>query len=65
MKDDEIIQKSEIVIKNNRITDVGNLGLSIRIPVLDAEIIDLSGKIIMPGIIDVHAHFKKRENISL
>ena len=56
MKDDEIIQKSEIVIKNNRITDVGNLG-TIRIPV-DAEIIDLSGKIIMPGIIDVHAHFK-------
>ena len=56
MKGDEIIQKSEIVIKNNRITDVGALG-TIRIPV-GAEIIDLSGKIIMPGIIDVHAHFK-------
>ena len=56
MKDDEIIQKSEIVIENNRILDVGAFG-KVTIP-LDAEIIDLSGKVIMPGIIDVHAHLK-------
>ena len=56
MKGDEIIQKSEIVIKNNRIVEAGALG-TVTIPV-DAKIIDLSGKIIMPGIIDVHAHLK-------
>ena len=56
MKGDEIIQKSEIVIENNRIVGVGALG-TVTIPV-DAEIIDLSGKIIIPGIIDVHAHLK-------
>lgn len=56
MKGDEIIDKSEIVIKNNRITAVGALG-TVNIP-KDAEVIDVSGKIIMPGIVDVHAHLK-------
>ncbi|MGB2245634.1 MAG: amidohydrolase family protein, partial [Flavobacteriaceae bacterium] len=56
MKGDEIIEKSEIVIKDNRIVEVGVLG-AVTIPA-DAEIRDLSGKIIMPGIIDVHAHLK-------
>ena len=56
MKGDEIIQKSEIVIENNRILAVGTLG-TVSIPE-DAEILDLSGKIIMPGIVDVHAHLK-------
>ena len=56
MKGDEIIDQSEIVIKNNRIIAVGALG-TIAIPP-DAEIIDVSRKIIMPGIVDVHAHLK-------
>jgi hypothetical protein len=56
MKGDEIIQKSEIVIEDNRIVAVGALG-TVMIPE-NAEIIDFSGKYIMPGLIDVHAHFK-------
>ena len=56
MNGDEIIDKSEIVIENNRIIDVGVTG-KVAIPT-GAEIIDVSNKIIMPGIIDVHAHLK-------
>lgn len=56
MKGDEIIDKSEIVIQNNRIIAVGALG-TVTIP-QNAEVIDVSGKTIMPGIIDVHAHLK-------
>lgn len=61
MKGDEIIEKSEIVIQNNRIIAVGALG-TITIP-QDAEVIDVSGKIIMPGIIDVHAHLKMNPDV--
>jgi imidazolonepropionase-like amidohydrolase/Tol biopolymer transport system component len=54
MKGDEVIEDGTIVIRNNRIAAVGRRG-EVDIP-LDAERFDVSGKTIMPGLIDVHAH---------
>lgn len=52
MKGQEVIEKGMIAINNNRITAIGK---DIDIPT-DAKIIDLTGKTIMPGIVDVHWH---------
>ncbi|MCI0487837.1 MAG: amidohydrolase, partial [Blastocatellia bacterium] len=52
MKGDEVIEKGDILIEDNRIKAVG---ARINIPA-DARKIDMSGKTIMPGLIDVHAH---------
>jgi len=54
MKGDEVIQKGNIIIENNKISAVG---ANVSVPD-DAKIIDASGKTIMPGIIDVHAHLR-------
>ncbi|HTE44222.1 MAG TPA: amidohydrolase family protein [Gemmatimonadaceae bacterium] len=54
MKDAEIIQKGDIVIKDNRIVAVGAQG-KVNIP-SGAKIIDVSGKTILPGYVDIHAH---------
>ncbi|MDH4037963.1 MAG: amidohydrolase family protein [Candidatus Krumholzibacteria bacterium] len=52
MKGDEVIEKGTIVVDRNRITAVG---ASVEVP-KGAKVIDCSGKTIMPGLIDVHAH---------
>ncbi len=49
---DEVIENGSILVEGNRITA---LGTDIQIP-SNAEVIDASGKTIMPGLIDVHAH---------
>ncbi len=54
MKGNEIIERGDIVIKDNRITAVGARG-RVEIP-KDAKIVDVAGKTIIPGMIDVHAH---------
>jgi Tol biopolymer transport system component len=54
MKDDEVIENGDIVVTGNRITAVGARG-SVTIPD-GAREIDVSGKTIMPGWVDVHAH---------
>lgn len=54
MKGDEIIEKGDIVITDNRIAGIGAKG-KVAIPT-GAKIIDVTGKTIMPGIVDVHAH---------
>jgi Tol biopolymer transport system component len=54
MKGNEIIQKGDIVVKDNRIVAVGPQG-KVNIP-SGARTIDVSGKTIMPGYVDVHAH---------
>ncbi len=48
----EVIENGMVVIQNNRIFDVGK---EVGYP-KGAKIIDMSGKTIMPGLIDVHAH---------
>ena len=52
MENDEVIEKGIVVVKNNLIQSVGE---NVEIP-NNAKIIDLKGKTIMPGFIDVHAH---------
>ena len=52
MNGDEVIENGTIVVNGNRITA---LGTNVEIP-SDAKVIDASGKTIMPGIVDVHAH---------
>jgi imidazolonepropionase-like amidohydrolase/Tol biopolymer transport system component len=54
MKGDEVIENGTIIIYQNKITAVGKAS-DIQIPE-DAKVYDLSGKTIMPGIVDVHAH---------
>ncbi|MCM4150888.1 amidohydrolase [Arenibacter sp. N53] len=54
MNDDEVLENGTILIKDNKITGIGSKN-TVSIPA-DAKIIDVSGKTIMPGLIDVHAH---------
>ncbi|HWO02519.1 MAG TPA: amidohydrolase family protein [Blastocatellia bacterium] len=52
MKGDEVIERGNILIEDNRVKAIG---ASIDIPT-NARRIDMTGKTIMPGLIDVHAH---------
>lgn len=54
MKGDEVIEKGDIVVTDNRITAIGPKG-KVAIPA-GAKTIDVSGKTIIPGLVDVHAH---------
>ncbi len=59
----EVIEDGVVVIEDNRIEKVGRAG-EVQIP-QGAKTIDVSGKTIMPGIIDVHAHIGNfREGLS-
>ena len=55
MRGDEVIPDAEVVVRGNRIRSVGPSG-SVAIP-RGATEIDLRGRYIVPGFIDVHAHF--------
>ncbi len=57
MKGDEVIEKSDILITNNRIVEVGVQG-RVKFPA-GTRIIDVSGKTIIPGFVDVHAHLRR------
>lgn len=61
MKGDEVIPDSEILIVDNRIADIGRRG-SVRIP-SGARVIDVRGKTIIPGLVDVHAHWEVRHQV--
>ena len=52
MKGDEVIQNGDVVVKDNRIVSVGASGSA----PAGARVIDVSGKTIVPGFVDVHAH---------
>ncbi len=54
MEEDGVIQNGVVLIEGNHITAVGRNG-QINIP-SNAKIIDITGKTIIPGIIDTHAH---------
>lgn len=54
MKGDEVIEHGTIIIDQNKIAAIGNAA-DVQIPA-DAKIFDLTGKTIIPGIVDVHAH---------
>ncbi|WP_129779799.1 amidohydrolase family protein [Peristeroidobacter soli] len=52
----DVVTNADVVIDGNRIVGVGPRG-SIGIP-SDARVIDVAGKFIVPGFIDVHSHWK-------
>ncbi|MEP7382363.1 MAG: hypothetical protein ABI910_11785, partial [Gemmatimonadota bacterium] len=54
MKGNEVIANGDVVIRDNRIVGVGPRG-GVPIPP-GARIIDVSGRTIMPGLVDIHAH---------
>lgn len=54
MKGDEIIERGDVLIENARIKQVGPAG-SIHVSA-NVQKMDLSGKTIVPGFVDTHAH---------
>lgn len=56
MNDGQVIEDADILVTDNRITAVGrNLA-----PPQGAHSVDVSGKYILPGFIDTHAHYEMR-----
>lgn len=60
MRGDEVIERGDVVVTNGRITWVGPTGTQ---PPDGARVIDVSGRVIVPGFIDVHAHFGARSEL--
>ncbi len=54
MKGTEVIENADVVVRDNRIAAVGARG-QVNAPA-DARVIDVSGKTIVPGYVDTHAH---------
>ncbi|HET7038427.1 MAG TPA: amidohydrolase family protein, partial [Gemmatimonadales bacterium] len=52
MRGTEVIENADVVVRNNRIASVGPRGSA----PADARVIDVSGKTIMPGLVDTHSH---------
>lgn len=55
MRGDEVLRGADVVVVNDRIAAVGPQG-NVAIPV-GATVRDLSGKFVVPGFIDTHAHW--------
>jgi len=54
MKGDEVIERADVLVKDNRIAAVGAAG-TVQVPNGTREI-DVAGKTILPGFVDTHAH---------
>lgn len=54
MKGDEVLENGDLLIHNNRIEAIGPSG-TLSLP-SEVKIIDCSGKTILPGFVDTHAH---------
>ncbi len=54
MQDGQVIPQGDVLVVNNRIEAVGPSG-SIEVPA-KAEVIDVKGKTLMPGLVDIHWH---------
>jgi imidazolonepropionase-like amidohydrolase/Tol biopolymer transport system component len=61
MKGDEIVERADIVITDDRITAIGPRG-KVSIPD-SARSIDLAGKTVIPGFVDIHAHLHAQGDI--
>jgi imidazolonepropionase-like amidohydrolase/Tol biopolymer transport system component len=56
MKGDEVIENGSVLIENNKIVSIGKAA-DVKVPE-QAKVVDLNGKTIMPGMVDVHAHLR-------
>lgn len=54
MKGDEVFERGDVLIENNRIRQVGNSGSLSTEP--SVKKFDLTGKTIVPGFVDTHSH---------
>jgi CubicO group peptidase (beta-lactamase class C family)/imidazolonepropionase-like amidohydrolase/Tol biopolymer transport system component len=61
MRGNEIIERADMVIVNERIAAIGAQG-QVAIPA-GARIVDVSGTTILPGLVDVHAHWALRREL--
>jgi hypothetical protein len=55
MRGDEVLRDADVVIVRNRIAGIGQRG-GVEVPV-GATVRDISGKFVVPGFIDTHAHW--------
>jgi imidazolonepropionase-like amidohydrolase/Tol biopolymer transport system component len=60
MNGDEVIENAAVVVQGNKIVAIGPRG-DISVP-RNAEVIDFTGKTMIPGLIDTHAHGAQGEN---
>ena len=56
MKGSQVLEEGTILVENNKIIAIGKAD-AVQIPAA-AKVVDVTGKTIMPGIIDVHAHLR-------
>ncbi len=59
MEDDKVIDNGIVIVENNKILTVGDANTQIP---KGAQVIDIKGKTIMPGLFDAHAHGSQGEN---
>ena len=60
MEGEQVIENGVVVVEGNKIIAVGKQG-DVDVPA-DAKVIDVTGKSIMPGLIDAHAHGPQGSN---
>ena len=61
MKGDEVVERGDILVRNNRIVAVGPAG-TLQVP-NGAREIDAAGKTIVPGFVDTHAHLRLQQGV--
>jgi len=61
MKGEEVIERGDVLIENNRIAAVGATGKLAN--AAGAKVIDVRGKTIIPGYVDIHAHLGARRDV--
>jgi Tol biopolymer transport system component len=52
----DVIENGDVLVRNNRIAAIGRQG-TVSVPV-GADVIDVSGKTIVPGFVDTHSHMR-------
>lgn len=60
MQGDKVIDNGTVIIKNNHIVELGKAS-NVNVPSY-AQVIDISGKTLMPGLFDAHAHGAQAED---
>ncbi|HUH12158.1 MAG TPA: amidohydrolase family protein [Longimicrobiales bacterium] len=61
MRGQEVIEDADLVVRDNRIAAVGARG-SVSVPD-GAEIMDVSGRTVVPGYVDTHAHLRAAADV--